>query len=354
MEASDLFQMIHRGGFVEKAEVYEALISTKPRLLWRSLRHFLLALRFRGLPEAFDALRNESGEHKHKASEDEDFQNHELLDFCTKLSESWGIDEEDAANYFQLLETQNGTSEDCVESLRALLCSAVPPTSLEDFWHRVAAEWPEVLEAARSKTKRCNSETLGDRLLELLPKMPFLRTSHPSPPSGASGAKRPRSSRRDSRGAQSESSEFHLLSLDLKAFKALAVQIDVSQEDAESLFESITRSSGVPQTLEEDMISREKSHSLESVIYLEDFAEQLTLWTEGFDQRKDKVRHLVAPARAAISAFKAELLPAEPTETEAEQDEKSVSVKLPKLKRPKLPWCTHYHLRPNPIPPALS
>lgn len=83
----------------------------------------------------------------------------------------------------------------------------------------------------------------------------------------------------------------------------------------------------------------------------------MILWTEGVDRRgpmKEKIRF--APVRAVISALKAELLPAAPP---SETPESTKATKLPKdrkekKQRPQLPWCTYYHLRPNPVPTALT
>lgn len=143
-------------------------------------------------------------------------------------------------------------------------------------------------------------------------------------------------------------SPLSLLSLDLEAFTALAMHIDVSPENSKELFESITRSASVAQS--EDVVP-------EAQIYLDDFAEQMILWTEGVDRRgpmKEKIRF--APVRAVISALKAELLPAAPP---SETPESTKATKLPKdrkekKQRPQLPWCTYYHLRPNPVPTALT
>jgi len=381
-QAQHVFQLIDRGdGFADLTDIMEALISKKPRLLWRDLRHCLLA-RFASISEAFFTtetrevcegaetesfqaerprdLKEAESEGK-QALKAESFAFRAELEFTqfTKRIESLGIGEEDARAYFSLLLEDNeekcGAScfsgvDGCVEKLRRLVQSAVPPTSMEDFWHRVAAEWPDVLEAARKTKMAISSQRLGDLLSELL--------------------RRQKVPDRLKSLASSSSSGFQLLSLDLEAFKAIALQIDVSQEDAQGLFYSIARSSRVPEPVEpvtpqETGIDICAQHLGEPQIYLEDFAEQLILWTESDRRRpREKVRQLVAPARAAISALKAELLPEPKEANEPKEEVKAVKdnevkvVKLPRIpklkKRPKLPWCTYYHLRPNPVPLALS
>ena len=176
-----------------------------------------------------------------------------------------------------------------------------PRTELEDLWRRMAAEWPQVLEAARCRRLK----ELGEALKELLPHFP---------------------------------EDFEVLYLDQRSFRALCEPLDVSEEDAERLFESITESLPCP----------------EPRLFLDDVAEQLLLWTLG-DRRSlrplEKIKQLVAPARAAISALKAELQ-APKEEKEEVEEVKELSLK-PKKRYPRLPWLDHYSLRPKPLPMAL-
>lgn len=180
----------------------------------------------------------------------------------------------------------------------ACLRAAAPETSLEDFWQRLAAEWPQLLPAARRRR-------LGEALHPLLEHFP---------------------------------EDFAVLYLDKKSFQALCAPLDVSEEDAKRLFEQITESLPCP----------------EPRLFLDDVAEQLLLWTEG-DRRSarplEKIRQLVAPARATICALKAELQPEQ--KQEEVKDVKELSLKIKKKKFPRLPWLDHYSLRPNPLPLSL-
>eukprot|EP00438_Fugacium_kawagutii_P026302 Skav221229 [mRNA] locus=scaffold1136:36259:36909:+ [translate_table: standard] len=180
--------------------------------------------------------------------------------------------------------------------------------SLEAFWQRIAAQWPEMLEAAHAKNAPAH---LAD-LLEL------------------------------NQGAQSPSS-VSLLSLDLEAFTALAAHVDVAKDNAEDLFKSIARSASGAHSFD----------AAEGQIYLEDFAEQMILWTEGVDRSRPSPSSHFAPAHAVVSALKAELLPQLEPHSPPKPPKPTKLPKLPK-RRLHLPWCSYYQLRPNPVPSALT
>jgi len=335
------------GGCIGMADLREAVLSDETRLLWHDLWKQLVA-RFGSIRDALRIL--ESCVHSPECHVDEDT--------FANWMESWSICREEAAEYFDFLKgaeccNSDGSNEsNLLEKLKNSLHSAAPKTSLEDFWQRVAAEWPELLEAAHAKSA---PGQLADLLLELLPMemrliMKQMRQgSRQGTPRKVSGShKRPQVTEHSTSGNVQSQSPLSLLSLDLEAFTALAMHIDVSPENSKELFESITRSASVAQS--EDVVP-------EAQIYLDDFAEQMILWTEGVDRRgpmKEKIRF--APVRAVISALKAELLPAAPP---SETPESTKATKLPKdrkekKQRPQLPWCTYYHLRPNPVPTALT
>ena len=335
------------GGCIGMADLREAVLSDETRLLWHDLWKQLVA-RFGSIRDALRIL--ESCVHSPECHVDEDT--------FANWMESWSICREEAAEYFDFLKgaeccNSDGSNEsNLLEKLKNSLHSAAPKTSVEDFWQRVAAEWPELLEAAHAKSA---PGQLADLLLELLPMemrliMKQMRQgSRQGTPRKVSGShKRPQVTEHSTSGNVQSQSPLSLLSLDLEAFTALAMHIDVSPENSKELFESITRSASVAQS--EDVVP-------EAQIYLDDFAEQMILWTEGVDRRgpmKEKIRF--APVRAVISALKAELLPAAPP---SETPESTKATKLPKdrkekKQRPQLPWCTYYHLRPNPVPTALT
>eukprot|EP00435_Cladocopium_sp_Y103_P070865 s25_g36.t1 len=336
-------------GCIRMADLHEAVLSDEIRLLWHDLWKQLVA-RFGSIRDALRILEScVHSVHSPKCHVDEDT-------FSTWM-ESWNICRDEAAEYFNFLGAEgdsDGSESNLLEKLKNSLQSAAPKTSLEDFWQRVAAEWPELLEAAHAKSA---PGRLADLLLELLPVemrliMKQMRQGSRGSPRKVSGShRRPQVTEHSTSGNVQSQSPLSLLSLDLEAFTALAIHIDVSPENSKELFESIARSASGAQSSHEDIVP-------EAQIYLDDFAEQMILWTEGVDRRgpmKEKIQQLqhfrFAPVRAVISALKAELLPA-PAVSETPES------KLPKLKerkekkqmkqRPQLPWCTYYHLRPNP------
>mmetsp|Transcript_77492 Transcript_77492/g.185799 ORF Transcript_77492/g.185799 Transcript_77492/m.185799 type:complete len:562 (+) Transcript_77492:60-1745(+) len=243
-QAVHLFHLLDEGGHFRAGALQEALWCPKD-LAWRDLRIRLVA-RFRTLEHALQAL---------EELEDED------LVSCVQ---SFGL-EADA----ELLEPEDEPHK--------VLQGAATKTRLEDFWRRVAAEWPEVAEACG------DLEQLGQLLQELVPR----------PADGF---------------------------LDLEAFTSLAQLVDVAPSDCEVLFRVAGR---------------------DGKVFLEDFAEQLVLWTGALGPKKEAAKALVAPARRLLSALKQELLPAA-----NEEPVRLPTNGRPKKKRPKLPWVTNYR-RPS-------
>ena len=321
------FELLEDRGNVQMTDLHEAVLSDKTRFLWHDLWKQLVG-RLGSIGDAIRVL-----ESRIHSVHSPDWH----TDTFAKWMQSWSICREEAAEYFKSLNDCNDCSDDSnlLLQLKNSLQSAAPKTSLEDFWQRVAAEWPELLEAAATKTPG----PMADLLIELLPLLPMeLRLKQRTPTLKTSELQRSKSQ-----------SPFSLLSLDLEAFTELALHIDVSKANAKELFESIVRSASGAQS---DAVP-------EAQIYLEDFGEQMILWTEGVDRHrpmKDKIQHFrfAHSARAVISALKAELLPV--VDTPCEPKPKPKPAKLPKLKkkRPQLPWCAYYHLRPTPVLPALT
>jgi len=347
-QAWHLFVLVADGDHVKVAHLHEAVLSKETRLVWRDLWQQLVG-RFGGIEDAMRMLE------RNNSQTAECYVNKEVF---FKWMEIWNIYEDDALEYFHLLQDAganglqaDGLASDFLAALKDLLLSAAPKTSLDDFWQRMAAEWPEVLEAARAAKSSASPGRLAELLLELLPmEMRFTKQGTPL----IALQNQPRISDAE-QASQASQSPFSLLSLDLEAFTALAMHIDVSRENAAELFESIARSTSAQSSHEETL-----DVDMEPQIFLDDFAEQIVLWTEGVDRRrpvKDKIQLRFAPVRAALSALKAELLPK--CEAEPIEEPKPKPTKLPKLpkgkpKRPQLPWCTYYHLRPNPMPTALT
>jgi len=231
-----------------------------------------------------------------------------------------------------ILDGEQGPSHNFESSLRSAACSI----TLHDFWQRIAAEWPDVRDAARSlsKEKATGLQRLDALLSELLSPELLSRTRRVSTP---------------------EPMETPILScFNFEMFDSLAAHVDVSQQNSRELFQCLAQAGIEAQTSGEGTGKDDVSGS----VFLEDFAEQLTLWTEAPEPRGpkrarvlEKVRQAVAPAKAAITALKAELLPSCGKSGEYDQatdasEELPPSTETKPRKLPKLPWCTHYRCRP--------
>ena len=227
-------------------------------------------------------------------------------------------------------------------ALRSFLRAAAPAISLQDFWRRVATEWPEVMEAAKTVATRKEAQEaqealqhLEELVSELLPCELQVYTSVPDL----------------EKGGVSASKAVVLPSLSFEMFDALAEHVDVPRDNARELFQCLSSAAS-----ESEKEGKEDA-ALASSIFLEDFAEQLTLWAETFEPKGSKrvraaerVRQVVAPVRRAISALKAELQPELLSQgSVAEKSEEAREPRDPRRSKArrisKLPWCAYYRCR---------
>eukprot|EP00930_Biecheleria_cincta_P043711 TRINITY_DN29999_c0_g2_i1.p1 TRINITY_DN29999_c0_g2~~TRINITY_DN29999_c0_g2_i1.p1 ORF type:complete len:746 (+),score=95.27 TRINITY_DN29999_c0_g2_i1:71-2308(+) len=255
------------------------------------------------------------------------------------------ISESEAQELFRILDSDESgkiTSDELREAIR----SVAPSITLQGFWQRMAAEWPEIVEAARecsdpskSWSARCR---VGGLLFELLPQQ--LREQTPRLKSGLK-QEQGRTKLLQAPGC------LHSVSLD--AFDALAALLDVSSQNARELyFQILGMVSPHPSWQHEERASTASGRSEDcrddlEEIFLEDFAEHLRLWTEDAMDlsvtragRTYSLRQIVAPAKAAISALTKELSPpVEPSKIKPVPPPKESKTKRRSIN---LPWRTHY------------
>ncbi|CAE8639295.1 unnamed protein product [Polarella glacialis] len=274
-----------------------------------------------------------------------------IVDFCNCMARL-RIAESEAVELFEILDS-DGSGGVSLEELSQALRSVSPTISTKDFWQRWAAEWPEVVEAACECSHpvkgREARQHLGFLLAELLPEE--IRST-------CEGRSAP---------------QVFLESISSVTFDALAVLLDVSEQNAAEIFERIAstanrRDTTTPASLSTKDSSRPQSrHELRGphakgavlMIFIEDFAEYIQLWCDRglnpTDGRRDVVRQAVAPARAAISAFKALLQPHKPSTVqevalEATSQAKAERDRGRKRSLPKLTWQSYYSAIPTMTP----
>jgi len=249
------------------------------------------------------------------------------------------IAEVEALELFQVLD-EDSSGDVSLEEFREALRAVAPETSLKGFWQRLVAEWPEVAKAARDCAKPSLGQTarrhLGELLAELLPEELRVRFEAPQV---ASTIPQPSPV---------------LKTLSLEVFDALAANLDVSRANANQIFAWIaTAVSSRRQQSEEASEHTEAEGELPAEIYIEDFAEQLKIWTDNSWDAQGQtpggalhdIQQAVAPARATIAALKQELLP--PAEARQCDNSQAVPQTIPKPQKhrprvPKLPWRTYY------------
>lgn len=299
-------------GTLTFAEFLEALVSMPHDVLLQDFRQRLLT-QFSSIA---DALR----EFIAHAPTSGAFSRFDFIDCMTKLH----VSESEAQELFHILDA-DGSGRITSQELREAIRSVAPSITLQGFWQRMAAEWPEVVEAARecsdpskSWSARCR---VGVLFFELLPQE--LR-------------------QRERGGTTFLQAPGCLHSISLEAFDALAALLDVSSENASELYFQIL-----------GMVSPHKSRRHKErddlqEIHLEDFAEQLRLWNEDSMNfavtqagRRHSLRQIVAPAKAAISALTKELLPpVEPSKIQPSPPPRPRS--KTRRRNVNVPWRTHY------------
>lgn len=288
------------------------------------------------------------------------------------------ISEPEATEIFKAIDS-DGSGELTVDEFRHCIRECNPPTSVDSFWIRFAAEWPEIVDVAKMG---CEDPSLGDdsrrrigcMLAELLPQE--LRETHARAQSPLLGR---RSKSITGHGpTRALSPQPCLESLTLPTFDALAAMLDICSHSAADIFMRLARAHGhkIPSTpdgrrdsaghrrpsrphahvrrlsMRRSSISKESSPWNHQEIFIEDFAEQLYVitghvlaagCTEGSGSHHHNLRQGLAPARAAISALKAELEPEE-KDGQASTTSGHEPGKVPGSKsrtRLKLPWVSY-------------
>jgi hypothetical protein len=222
-----------------------------------------------------------------------------------------GIHESEASELFRVIDDDD-SGDISLQELQDALRGAAPITSLGGFWHRVAMEWPELASCALQPSRESNQR---DRLLlsELMP--PDLLKLHGGGPLPGDShnyrmSRTPAAEGEGDAGAEERAST--LVVLTAETFDALAMQLDISHDNAMKLFKCIVSATGQQ--------PRTPGKSME--IYVEDFMDQLKLWSEeslleagvemGNGDGLNGIRKAMAPGRAAIDALKRELSPTPP------------------------------------------
>jgi len=161
-----------------------------------------------------------------------------------------------------------------------------------------------------------------------------------------------------------------------ETFDAIAALLDISREDAAELFGKIREAASSGRTAPRQTLSVDPKELLAAVpsprvspraggkeaqedpseaaeVFIEDFIEQLRLWTEnplsctpgeGPLGGSACVREAVAPARAAISALKAELRP--PSPAKPAQDRETSASRVSGSHRPRRRAAPKHNWRP--------
>lgn len=335
-QSSHFFNLLdgNGDGTLTFAEFLEALVSMPHDVLLQDFRQRLLAQ----YSTIADALREFIAHSPTSGA----FSLAGFIDCMTKLR----VSEIEAQELFRVLDA-DGSGRVTSQELREAIRSVAPSITLQGLWQRMAAEWPEVVEAARecldplkSWSARCR---VGVLLFELLPQE--LRQQSPKLKTVLT---------REQGGTTLLQAPGCLHSISLEAFDALAALLDVSSENASELYfqivgmvsphkswkhkEQATTESGRSENLRDDL----------QEIFLEDFAEHLRLWNEDSMNfavtqagRSHSLRQIVAPAKAAISALTKELLPpVEPSKIQPSPPPRPPSKTRRRIVN--LPWRTHY------------
>lgn len=325
-QATHLFGIMDAdgNGLLTLDEFMEALTQMPREVLLQDLRQRLLA-RHASLAAAFRELRGASEAVRLGR-----------LDFYSALARL-GVVEGEAAELFRIID-EDESGDVSLEELRDALRDVAPAVSLEGFWQRMEAEWPEMADKLReSRTSReagaaaVALRRAGTLLAELLPEEELAAAS----PSAESGQA--------------------VFSLSAAGFDALASRLDVARSNAAELFARLVEAAALLRRRAAPADAG-LGQPATSEVYLEDLAELYHLWMEqpafgpvlGSDgaagAAREDIRQAVAPAQAAIAALKAELASAAARPAGDEQDRSSRASSRrvqSRQKQPVLPWRAH-------------
>jgi len=251
-----------------------------------------------------------------------------------------------------------------MHEFRDAMREVAPRASLDCFWRRFAAEWPEVVEASRLNGASARQHA-GILLWELLPRELAQRCGVAQCSEFAFG-ERPLSVA-DSVGMSSPTKKC-LPVLTLEVFDAFAAVLDISRGNAKDLFEQIVAAAVAlgrqPAAEHDDVLTGCTSSSNEKEaqeIDIEDFLEQMALCSDNPLQMasarrlkgetragtqlssaavvplKEVVEQLMAPSKAAMCALKAQLAPPK-LEPVRPQGKVASRCRLRYRKLPQPPW----------------
>jgi Ca2+-binding EF-hand superfamily protein len=352
-------------------EFLDALTHMPREILLHDFRQRLL-LRYPSVAHAFRDLIVGSG-HGHNGQLGNHSEKGAVHTTCTRLDVGafssalarLGIVETEAIEIFRLAD-DDSSGDVSLEELRDALRDVAPNVSLEGFWLRFAAEWPEVLAAAEQGGQAAR-RSAGALILELLPHE--LKQKCGTPPSPVRNRVRP-----DGVMDTSRLPAATLVNMTLDVFDAIAALLDISSANALDIFNQIFATASLRRKPVSSTISRQlpqvddeaagailrvlSSHmSDEKEVHIEDFLEQLQLWTQNpltrtmgaaSSQRhkglnpqdaplNNMVQSMVAPTRAAIAALKAELAPRQKSPGRPRESAQT-GCRRQSTKVPKPPW----------------
>jgi len=211
-----------------------------------------------------------------------------------------GVEGSEAEELFQIID-EDGSGDLSLQELQDAVRSAAPSASLSVFWERFAIEWPEVVACAFDSTEEARQRA---RLLLADAIPPDLLQLHGDEHLPGDRLRR---------ATAAEACQRTLVVLTPETFDALAKILDISRDNAKELFQCIVNAGG------SQPVGNTGGYNQDMHIYVEDFLEQIKLWTgepllEDLNAREARdaqkcIRKAIAPARAAVSALKAELTP---------------------------------------------
>eukprot|EP00746_Dinoflagellata_sp_MGD_P000439 gnl/MRDRNA2_/MRDRNA2_100786_c0_seq1.p1 gnl/MRDRNA2_/MRDRNA2_100786_c0~~gnl/MRDRNA2_/MRDRNA2_100786_c0_seq1.p1 ORF type:complete len:540 (+),score=82.78 gnl/MRDRNA2_/MRDRNA2_100786_c0_seq1:106-1725(+) len=186
-------------GLITIEEFKGALVRMPREVLLQDFRKRLMK-RYSSTYEAFKELSMPPG-HRDRFTEGESSKPLNREAFAFHLSRL-GVDEQESSFLFDIIDVDvSGTIS--MDELRETLREVAPPVSLEDFWHRFAARWPNIRAAASGRDGRKGAT---EQLFKIFP--PKYRGTSLDPP----------------------------LTISADAWDIICAHLDVSRPNAEKLF----------------------------------------------------------------------------------------------------------------------
>jgi hypothetical protein len=257
-------------GVLTLTEFKKALIDMPREVLLRDLRQRLL-VKYQSLPLAFKKLLNCDDVGRSRPLD--------RIIFASKLQQ-WGVDGDEAQSLFNLIDADqsgNISLEEVLETLREV----APWTSLDEFWHRFALQWPDIAECAGGGAQARRKGTA--KLFALIPSSHHVK--------------------------RKELPE----SLSSCAFDKICMQLDISRSNSVELF-TLCATSAKWQCRD---ARRADAQMPSTDCDVDDFFDCLHLWSENplnnlIPQGRSRggendVKKYLAPVRCALKALKGQL-----------------------------------------------